>query len=271
MSETKIYPPPPGFAARALINASTYASMYRDSVDEHGGVLGQASPRAAHVEQAVHASQRHELRREGPARALVRRRRAQRRGELPRPAPREAPRANRDPLGARRSERLDAAHQLPRAARERLQVLERAEAPRRQERRPRHDLHADDSRDGDRDARLRAHRRRSLGRVRRLLAGSVEGPHRGLRVARRHHGRRRRARRQEDSAEGQRRRSAEERARHDGRARRRREAHGRQRRVGQRPRQVVRGRARRRVGRLPARADERRGPAIHSLYVGLDG
>jgi len=32
MSETKIYPPPPGFAARALINASSYASMYRESV-----------------------------------------------------------------------------------------------------------------------------------------------------------------------------------------------------------------------------------------------
>jgi acetyl-CoA synthetase len=32
MSETKIYPPPPRFAARALINASTYASMYRESV-----------------------------------------------------------------------------------------------------------------------------------------------------------------------------------------------------------------------------------------------
>ena len=32
MSETKIYPPPPDFAARALIDAATYASMYRDSV-----------------------------------------------------------------------------------------------------------------------------------------------------------------------------------------------------------------------------------------------
>src|SRR6185436_12246701 len=32
MSETKIYPPPPGVAARALINASSYASMYRESV-----------------------------------------------------------------------------------------------------------------------------------------------------------------------------------------------------------------------------------------------
>src|SRR6187401_522980 len=32
MSETKIYPPPPEFAARALINASSYTSTYRESV-----------------------------------------------------------------------------------------------------------------------------------------------------------------------------------------------------------------------------------------------
>ena len=32
MSQEKLYPPPPGYAARALINASTYESMYRDSV-----------------------------------------------------------------------------------------------------------------------------------------------------------------------------------------------------------------------------------------------
>ncbi len=32
MTETKIYPPPAGFAARALINSSTYDSMYRESV-----------------------------------------------------------------------------------------------------------------------------------------------------------------------------------------------------------------------------------------------
>jgi acetyl-CoA synthetase len=32
MSETKIYPPPPAFAERALIDASKYAAMYRESV-----------------------------------------------------------------------------------------------------------------------------------------------------------------------------------------------------------------------------------------------
>jgi acetyl-CoA synthetase len=32
MSQEKVYPPPPAFAARALINATNYESMYRDSV-----------------------------------------------------------------------------------------------------------------------------------------------------------------------------------------------------------------------------------------------
>ena len=271
MSEIKIYPPPPGFAARALINAATLRLDVPRVGHEHGSVLGQASrerltwskPFTQVKDTSFDAKDLHvRWFADGELNVSV---------ELPRPPSREAPRADRDPLGARRPARLAAAHQLSRAARERLQVLERAEAPRRQERRPRHDLHADDSRDGDRDARLRAHRRRPLGRVRRFLARSVEGPHRGLRVARRHHGRRRRARRQESSAESQRRRGAQRRARHDGRARRRRAAHGRQHRVDARPRPVVRGRPRWRFGRLPGRADERRGSAIHSLYVGLDG
>jgi acetyl-CoA synthetase len=37
MSEIKIYPPPRGFAERALINASTYAAMYRESVTDTEG------------------------------------------------------------------------------------------------------------------------------------------------------------------------------------------------------------------------------------------
>ena len=47
-----------------------------------------------------------------------------------------------------------------------------------QEGRPRHDLHADDPGGRGRDARLRAHRRGALGRVRRLLAGVAGRPHR---------------------------------------------------------------------------------------------
>ncbi len=47
---------------------------------------------------------------------------------------------------------------------------------RRREGRPRHDLHADDSRGRRRDARVRAHRRGALGGLRRLLArGAAKG------------------------------------------------------------------------------------------------
>ena len=72
---------------------------------------------------------------------------------------------------------------LSRAARRGLPLRQRPEGARRQEGRPRHDLHADDPGSGLRDARLRAHRRDPFGRVRRLLAGFARRPHRGLRVA----------------------------------------------------------------------------------------
>ena len=44
--------------------------------------------------------------------------------------------------------------------------------------RPRHPLHADGAGSGDRHARLRAHRRHSLGRVRRLRRARTGDPHR---------------------------------------------------------------------------------------------
>ena len=52
---------------------------------------------------------------------------------------------------------------------------------RRQEGRPRHHLSADDPRGDLRHARLRAHRRRALDRVRRLLVRQPRRPHRRLR------------------------------------------------------------------------------------------
>ena len=88
----------------------------------------------------------------------------------------------------------------------------------------------------------------------------------------RDHGRRRRARRQEDAAEGQRRRSAEERARNDDRARRRRQAHGRQDVAWVEGRDKWYEDVEDGASEVcPRRADERRGSAVHSLYVGLDG
>ncbi len=82
---------------------------------------------------------------------------------------------------------------------------QRAEKPRRQEGRSGHDLSADDSRGGLRNARLRAHRRDPFGRVRRLLARGHRRPHRGRQIRRRHHRGRGSSRRPEGSAQGQRR------------------------------------------------------------------
>ena len=67
------------------------------------------------------------------------------------------------------------------------QIRQCAEGARRQEGRPRHDLHADDPGSGLRDAGLRAHRRDPFRRVRRLFAGLACRPHRGRQVGRRHH------------------------------------------------------------------------------------
>jgi acetyl-CoA synthetase len=50
MSEIKIYPPPPAFAARALIDADKYQSMYRESVADPDGFWGrQARERLAWI------------------------------------------------------------------------------------------------------------------------------------------------------------------------------------------------------------------------------
>ena len=131
--------------------------------------------------------------------ALVRGRRAQPVGQLPRPAPRGAWRPDGADLRGRRARPGPPLH-LSRALRRDLPLREPAEAARDRARRPRDDLHADDPRSGGGDARLRADRRDPFGGIRRLLARERRGPHRRLRRLRRDHRRRRRARRQEDSA-----------------------------------------------------------------------
>ena len=62
---------------------------------------------------------------------------------------------------------------------------------RRREGRPRRDLHADDPRAADRDARVRADRRAAQRGVRRLLGRGAARPHRGRRREARRHRRRR--------------------------------------------------------------------------------
>ena len=139
--------------------------------------------------------------------------------QLHRPAPGQARRPDRDHLGGRRPNAVQA-HHLPGAARRGLQARQHPAQPQRQEGRPRHHLPADDSGDGLRDARLRAHRRDPFGGVRRLLARVARRAHQGLRLQGRHHRRRRPARRPQGAAEGQRRRR-------DRQGRRRRSCHRR--------------------------------------------
>ncbi len=198
---------------------------------------------------------------------MVRGRHAQRRLQLHRPPSCQARRADRDHLGGRRPERLQA-HHLSGTARRGLPLRQHPAQPQRREGRPRHHLPADDPGGGLRDARLRAHRRHPLGGVRRLLARLARQPHRGLPVEGGHHRRRRRARRPQDSAQGQHRRrhrqGRQRRSRHRGEAHRRRGRHG------SGARRLVSRSRRHGDQRVPVRGDERGRPAVHPLHVGLD-
>ena len=110
---------------------------------------------------------------------VVRRRKDQRLLQLRRPSPREAQEQGRDHLRAGARRRGSRHHHVPGALRSRERIRRAAARLRGPEGgRPRHDPHADGRRAADHDARVRAPRRRSLGRLRRVLR-------RGLRAARR--------------------------------------------------------------------------------------
>ena len=155
---------------RAPMTSAIYDARRRRS----RSLLGRLGARAR-VDQAVG----HGARVEAARREVVRRRQAQRQRQLRRP-PRaqRAPQQGRDHLG-RRARRPPHAHLLGSLSRGEP-VRERAEGPRRQARRPRRDLPAADPRAGDRDARVRAHRRDPLRRVRRLQRGVAARPHQRL-------------------------------------------------------------------------------------------
>ena len=152
-----------------------------------GGVLGRAG-REARVD-ARRTTQGARL--EAAARQVVRRRQAQRLGQLRRPPHPHARGATRrrsiwegEPGDRRTLTYWDLYVDVNKFA----NVLKIA---RREEGRSRRDLPADDPRSGDRDARLRAHRRHPLGGVRRLLAGVAARPHQRRAVQGAHHRRRR--------------------------------------------------------------------------------
>ena len=262
----KVYDVPAEWAKRAWVNEAKYEEMYKRSLERPAGVLGRA--RQAHrLVHALHQGQEHLVRRAQRFDQVVRGRRHQRRSQLHRPPSAEAGEPDRDHLGRRRSVEVQA-HHLRRARRPGRTFRQRAEGPRRQEGRPRHHLSADDSRDGLRDARLRAHRGHPFGRVRRLLGRSARRPHRGRQVGSRHHRGRRPARRAQGAAEGQcrcRRRKSGRRQDHD-----RRQAHRRRRRLAERARRLAARSLRGGDRPLPARADERRGSAVHPLHLRFD-
>ena len=141
-------------------------------------------------------------------REVVRRRHAQRGLQLRRPPRRGRPRRpGRDPLG-RRAGRRHAHDHLRRAQGRGLPGGQRAHRPRRRDRRPGRDLHADDPRGRRRDAGLRPHRRPAHRGLRRLLLRRAGLPPRGLPGQGRHHLRRRLPPRRAVRAQAGRRRGA---------------------------------------------------------------
>ena len=108
--------------------------------------------------------------------------RVQRLLQRARPACRGRPRRSGRAL-LRQPRRQDQAdHHLPRTARRDGDARRRARGSRRRGGRPGADLHADDSRGDRRHARLRAHRRRPFGGVRRVRRQGAGDPHRRRRA-----------------------------------------------------------------------------------------
>ena len=140
-----------------------------------------------------------------PVREVVPRRRAQRRLQLRRPTRRARPRQQgRLPLD-RRAGRHPHDH-LRRPPARGAEGGQRARRARHPDRRPGRDLHADDPRAADRDARLRPDRRAAHGRLRRLLRRGPVRPDQRRPGQARHHRRRWLAPRQARAAQDRRRR-----------------------------------------------------------------
>ena len=159
LNEDRVFDPPPLFRQQA--NASD-AFIYEQADLDPESVLGRVRRRTR-----VDPSVGHGARVERASREVVRRRHAQRLGELRRPArPDGPPKQGRDRLG-RGAGRFAHTHLLGAAPRGEP-VRERAQAPRCPPRRPCGRLHADGARAPGRSAGVRAHRRGAQRRVRRL-------------------------------------------------------------------------------------------------------
>ena len=160
--EVERFDPPAEFRAAG---ASLRPRRLRGGGRRPAGLVVAAGDRAARLDEGAERG----ARRVQPALLqVVRRRRAQRLRQLPRPPRRGgARRAGRLPLARRGGG--GARRHLRRAARRYAALRQRPARPRDREGRRGRDLPADDPPGGRRDARLRPHRRRPQRRLRRLL------------------------------------------------------------------------------------------------------
>ena len=261
-----IYPVKPHIAERAYIRSmEEYQRLYRLSLDNPDWFWGEQA-KAHHVVPPVAVRARLGLR--GGGLLLVFGRAPQRVLQLHRPPSVRARRPDGHHLGRGRAGRLQA-HQLPRAEAQRGARRQRPAEPRRPQGRSRVPLHDDDPGAGVHDAGVRAHRRRALGRVRRLLRRRASRPDHRRALQGRRHRERGPARRQEGAAQEDR--------------RPRRRGHGVHRRGARRPAHRHRSgdaagpRLLARRGVPPPaldvhqRVDGRRGPALHPLHLRQHG
>ncbi len=262
LQENRHFDPPPAFVAAAHV---ARPEGLRGGRTRPRGILGGVC-RRARVEHAVDAG----ARLAAATRQVVRRRHAQRERELPGPArPRLASQQGRDHLGggARRSTHHHVLGAVPR----RLPVRQRAQVAGHPQGRSHRALPATHSRAGHRDARLRPHRRRAQRGLRGLQRRIVARSHQRSAGAPAHHGRRRLPPRQRRAAQAGRRRGpagyAVDRERHRRAAPHQQSVH---RRVHRRARPLVPRPDAQGAARVRARADGRRGHALHPLHVGHD-
>ncbi len=151
-----------------------YAETYRRSLEAARGILGR-SRRGDRLGAALGPGPRQQ---QSAILPLVCRSAAQHVLERARPPCRGGTwRAGRADLG-QPGHRLDRAFHVSRYARPDGACCRNAYRARRQARRPRADLHADDPGGGDRDARLRPDWCGAFGRVRRLRGARAGDPHR---------------------------------------------------------------------------------------------
>ncbi len=198
LAEGRTFPPPPDFVAQARISsADIYAEADADPeafwAEQAGELLDWFEPWHTVLEWDLPFAKWFLG---GKLNVVV---------QLPRPSRRRrSRRQGRLPLGGRA--RRHPHHHLRRAARRRVAARQRAQGPRRAEGRPGQHLPGHGAGAADGAARVRPHRRRALGGVRRLLVRLAARPHQRRRRQGAHHRRRRVAARQHRPAEGDRRR-----------------------------------------------------------------